>query len=83
MSIVDQLYFNYILLYIGGCRVILVGGYVWARYSYHGSTSCMINSLYISSHHIEIGFIDFIVINFNEVGSHREFIFKSLNVLLA
>jgi hypothetical protein len=38
-------------------------------------TSCMINSLYISSHDMEIGFIDFIVINFNEVGAHRELIF--------
>jgi hypothetical protein len=37
-------------------------------------TSCMINSLYISSHHMEIGFIVFIVINFNEVGYHRELI---------
>jgi hypothetical protein len=35
----------------------------------------MINSLHISSHHIEISFIDFIVINFDEVGSHRELIF--------
>jgi hypothetical protein len=36
MSVVDQLYCNYILLYIGGCRVIMVGGYVWARYGYYG-----------------------------------------------
>jgi hypothetical protein len=43
----------------------------------------MINSLYISSHHMDISFIDFIVINFNEVGSHREVIFKSLYFLLA
>jgi hypothetical protein len=35
----------------------------------------MISLLYISLHHMEIGFIDFIVINFNEVGSHRELIF--------
>jgi hypothetical protein len=37
-------------------------------------TSCMINSLYISSHHMEIVFINFMVFNFNEVGSHRELI---------
>jgi hypothetical protein len=43
----------------------------------------MTNSLYINSYHIEIGFIDFIVINVKEVGSHRELIFKSLYVLLA
>jgi hypothetical protein len=32
---------------------------------------------------MEIGFIDFIVIDFNVVGSHCELIFKSLYVLLA
>jgi hypothetical protein len=32
-GIVDYLYYNYILLSVGGCGVVNVGGYVWARYS--------------------------------------------------
>jgi hypothetical protein len=43
----------------------------------------MCTSYMINSHHVEIGFIVFIVINFDEVGSHRELIFLSLYVLLA
>jgi hypothetical protein len=48
---------------------------VWTNIQWQMPTFYMINSPYISSHHMEIGFIVFIVINFNEVGSHREFIF--------
>jgi hypothetical protein len=30
---VDYSYYNYILSYVGGCGVVNIGGYVWARYS--------------------------------------------------
>jgi hypothetical protein len=37
---------NYILLYMGGCRVIMVGGYVWARWEYTYCTcACSKHSL--------------------------------------
>jgi hypothetical protein len=34
-GVVDYLYYNTILLNVGGCGVVNVGGYVWARYSVH------------------------------------------------
>jgi hypothetical protein len=34
-GVVDYLYYNSILLNVGGCGVVNVGGYVWAHYSVH------------------------------------------------
>jgi hypothetical protein len=53
MSVVDQLYFNYILLYVGGCRVIWVGGYVWARCSCYGGTLIVL-ALIVNTHLAEV-----------------------------